>query len=194
MFGKIILSYFFILASAHVSADERALFAGGCFWCMEQAFDQVRGVVSTTSGFTGGQEADPTYAEVSSGKTGHVETIEVVFDPEIVSYEQLLDVYWRNVDPTRDDGQFCDTGAQYRPVIFYLNQQQKQEAEASKEKILKETQIRPILVGILPATQFYPAEEYHQDYYKKNPYRYKFYKYRCGREQRLKELWVSISD
>ncbi|MCH9626021.1 MAG: Peptide methionine sulfoxide reductase MsrA [Chlamydiales bacterium] len=175
-----------------MSADETALFAGGCFWCMEQAFDEVEGVVSTTSGFTGGEEPNPTYAEVSSGKTGHVETVEVVFDPKRVSYEELLDVYWRNVDPTRNDGQFCDTGVQYRPVIFYLNEQQKKEAEASKEKLLKETKVQPILVDILPATQFYPAEEYHQNYHQKNPYRYKFYKYRCGRKQRLKELWGCV--
>jgi peptide-methionine (S)-S-oxide reductase len=168
---------------------EEAIFAGGCFWCVEHDFDQVKGVISTTSGYTGGHKANPTYEEVSSGVTGHVEAVKVIYNPQEVSYQKLLDFYWHNVDPTRSDGQFCDTGKQYRPVIFYTNENQRKLAEEYKQKLLEEHEIQPILVEILPAQPFYPAEEYHQKYYKKNPIRYNFYRFTCGRDRRLKEIW-----
>ena len=169
---------------------EKATFAGGCFWCMEEALDKVDGVVSTTSGYTGGQKANPTYEEVSAGGTGHAESVQILFDPAKISYEKLLNVFWHNIDPTTPDRQFCDKGRQYRSAIFYHNENQKRLAEASKKlleqsKAFKET----IVTEIVPASEFYPAEEYHQDFYQKNPFRYKFYKYSCGRAQRLQELW-----
>ena len=170
---------------------ETAIFAGGCFWCVQHDFDQVPGVISTTAGYTGGDKKNPTYEEVSAGGTGHVEAVQVDFDPAKVTYKQLLDFYWHNVDPTRNDGQFCDTGDQYRPVIFYTTQTQREEALASKDEMIKENKVKPILVDILPAKTFYPAEEYHQKYYQKNPIRYKFYRSRCGRDDRLKNLWGS---
>lgn len=166
-----------------------ATFASGCFWCTQHDFDQVKGVVSTKSGYTGGEKENPTYEEVSAGGTGHVESVEVTYDPKIVSYQQLLDFYWVNVDPTRNDGQFCDKGNQYRPVIFYHNENQKELAEKSKNKLIADHKISPILVDILPAKTFYAAEEYHQEYHKKNPVRYNFYRYRCGRDARLQEIW-----
>lgn len=177
------------IQGAESDTQEEAIFAGGCFWCVEHDFDQVKGVISTTSGYTGGHKVNPTYEEVSSGMTGHVEAVKVIFDPKEVSYQKLLDFYWHNVDPTRNDGQFCDTGSQYRPVIFYSNSNQRKLAEDYKEQMIKENKIHPILVEILPAQTFYPAEEYHQKYYKKNPLRYKFYRYTCGRDDRLKALW-----
>jgi peptide-methionine (S)-S-oxide reductase len=170
---------------------ETAIFAGGCFWCVQHDFDQVSGVISTTAGYTGGDKVDPTYQEVSAGGTGHLEAVQVVFDPEKVTYNQLLDLYWHHIDPTRDDGQFCDQGRQYRPVIFYTTENQQKEAEASKAELINANKIKPILVEILPAKTFYPAEEYHQEYYKKNPRRYKFYRSNCGRDKRLKTLWTS---
>lgn len=168
---------------------ETATFAGGCFWCVEADFDKVKGVVSTTSGYIGGDTPHPTYDQVSSGKTGHVEAVEIVYNPKQVSYEHLLDVYWKNIDPTTNKGQFCDKGSQYRPIIFYHNEQQKELAEASKQKIVEERKVRPVLVEIRPATTFYPAEKSHQDYYQKKPLRYKFYRITCGRDKRLKQLW-----
>jgi len=168
---------------------EYATFASGCFWCTQHDFDQIKGVVSTTAGYTGGEKVNPSYEEVSSGGSGHIESLQVKYDPKVVSYQELLDFYWLNVDPTRNDGQFCDKGSQYRPVIFYHNENQKELAEKSKKQLIEANQIRPILVEILPAKIFYPAEEYHQDYYKKNPLRYKFYRYNCGRDARLKEIW-----
>jgi len=170
---------------------ETAVFSGGCFWCVQHDFDDVRGVISTTAGYIGGRRANPTYEEVSAGGTGYLEAVRVVYDPAKVTYPQLLDFYWHNVDPTRNDGQFCDTGEQYRPVIFYMNEMQRKQAESSKEALIEENSVSPILVEILPATTFYPAEEYHQEYYKKNPLRYKFYRMRCGRDNRLKALWGS---
>lgn len=169
--------------------NEEAIFAGGCFWCVEHDFDQVKGVISTTSGYTGGHKVNPTYEEVSSGVTGHLEAVKVIYDPQEVSYQKLLDFYWHNIDPTRNDGQFCDTGKQYRPVIFYTNESQRKLAEEYKQKMIDEGKIKPILVEILPAQSFYPAEEYHQKYYKKNPIRYNFYRFTCGRDKRLKEIW-----
>ncbi len=184
----ILLTCYFITAQA-----EEATFATGCFWCTQHDFDQIKGVISTTAGYTGGEKVNPTYEEVSSGTTGHVESVLVNFDPSVVSYQELLDAFWHNSDPTRNDGQFCDTGKQYRPVIFYHNAKQKELAEKSKEAIIAANKVQPILVDILPATKFYPAEEYHQEYYKKNPIRYKFYRYNCGRDSRLQELWGSSS-
>jgi peptide-methionine (S)-S-oxide reductase len=169
---------------------EKATFAGGCFWCMEEAFDKVPGVVSTISGYTGGSKKNPTYEEVSAGGTGHAESVEVLYDPAKISYEKLLDVFWHNIDPTTPDREFCDKGHQYRSAIFYHNDAQKKAAEQS-QKLVEATKSFPqtIVTEIVPASEFYAAEEYHQDFHEKNPLRYKFYKFNCGRAQRLKELW-----
>jgi peptide-methionine (S)-S-oxide reductase len=181
-------------AVAAVAAEpktlQRATFAGGCFWCMEPPFEALDGVVSVTSGYTGGSEVDPTYKQVSSGITGHTEAVEIVYDPAKVSYERLLDLYWHNVDPTTDDRQFCDRGRQYRPAIFTHDEAQKAQAEASRAAIEKTKAFKDkIVVEIVAATRFYPAEDYHQDYYKKNPIRYKYYRNGCRRDDRLDELW-----
>jgi peptide-methionine (S)-S-oxide reductase len=171
---------------------EKATFAGGCFWCMEPPFDKLDGVVSTTSGYTGGTKASPTYEEVSSGRTGHAESVEVLYDPKKVSYEKLLDTFWHNIDPTVRDRQFCDVGTQYRTAIFVHSEEQRRLAERSKAELEKSKPFRqPIVTPIVPAGAFYPAEAYHQDFYKKNPIRYKFYRDGCGRDARLKELWGS---
>ncbi len=167
-----------------------ATFAGGCFWCMEPPFDKLDGVISTVSGYTGGRTVDPTYEEVSSGTTGHAESLQVTYDPSKLGYEKLLDVFWHNIDPLARDRQFCDIGEQYRSAIFYHNDEQKRLAQASKGALEQSGRFKqPIATQIVAAGPFYPAEEYHQDYYKKNPIRYKFYRYNCGRDQRLKELW-----
>ncbi len=168
---------------------EIATFAGGCFWCVQHDFNQIDGVISTTVGYTGGHKLDPTYEQVSSGATGHLEAVQVVYNPQRISYEELLDDYWRMIDPTRDDGQFCDLGPQYRPVIFYHNLSQKQAAERSKQAFVHSKRFPQVLVQILPEATFYAAEEYHQNYSKTHPIRYKFYRYRCGRDKRLKALW-----
>ena len=168
----------------------KATFAGGCFWCMEEAFEEVPGVVSVTSGYIGGQVANPSYEQVSAGKTGHAEAIEVLYDPARVTYSKLLEAFWPNIDPLTPNAQFCDHGSQYRAAIFYHNEEQQKLAEASKQALVDAKRFNtPIVTEITMATIFYPAEEYHQDYYKKNPLRYKFYKYNCGRAQRLKEVW-----
>jgi len=168
----------------------KATFAGGCFWCMEHPFDELDGVVSTTSGYTGGHTVDPTYPEVSAGGTGHTEAVQIEYDPTKVTYEELLNVYWRNVDPTTPDAQFCDHGNQYRPEIFYHTEEQKQLAEASRTHIEKtKTFPEPIVIEITQGTTFYPAEDFHQNYYQTNPLRYKFYRLACGRDSRLAELW-----
>ncbi|MBI4483876.1 MAG: peptide-methionine (S)-S-oxide reductase MsrA [Acidobacteria bacterium] len=168
----------------------KATFAGGCFWCMEPPFDALEGVVSTVSGYTGGPFRDPTYEQVSAGGTGHTEAVEVTYDSRKVSYERLLEVFWKNVDPTDLGGQFCDRGSQYRTAIFYRDDTQRQLAEQSKKELETSGRLqRPIVVQIVPASDFYAAEEYHQDYYKKNPLRYKLYRYGCGRDARLKGLW-----
>ena len=170
----------------------KATFAGGCFWCMEEAFEKVQGVVSVTSGYTGGQVTNPSYKQVVAGGTGHAESIEVTYDPAKVNYQQLLDVFWRNTDPTTLDRQFCDAGNQYRTAIFYHDDEQKRLAEASKQTIEQSKPFQEeIVTQIVSASAFFPAETYHQDYYKKNPLRYKFYKWNCGRAQRLKVLWGS---
>ena len=167
-----------------------ATFAGGCFWCMEPPYDKLPGVDATISGYTGGTKVNPTYEEVSSGRTGHAEAVQVIYDPKKISYEQLLDVYWHNVDPTVKDRQFCDSGTQYRTAIFYHDQAQRQAAEASKAALEKSKPFRePIVTQIVMAGPFYPAEDYHQDYYKKNPVRYQIYRTGCGRDARLKDLW-----
>jgi len=167
---------------------QTATFAGGCFWCMVHPFEVIDGVISTISGYTGGSVANPTYEQVSAGGTGHQESVEVVFDPKKVSYQTLLDIYWRNIDPFDDKGQFCDKGNQYRSAIFVANDEQKASAEASKRK-LEERFGRPIATDILAAGPFYHAEEYHQDYYKKNPLHYRFYRLSCGRDARLRQVW-----
>jgi len=165
-----------------------ATFAGGCFWCVEADFDKVEGVISTTSGYTGGTTANPTYYEVGNGGTGHTEAVEIVYDPGKVSYEKLLDVFWHNHDPLVKNRQFCDRGDQYRPAIFYRNDEQRRLAEASKETHQARFK-QPIQTEITAAGPFYKAEDYHQDYYHKNPIRYQFYRFNCGRDARLEELW-----
>jgi peptide-methionine (S)-S-oxide reductase len=167
-----------------------ATFAGGCFWCMEHPFDQLEGVVSVTSGYTGGTKENPTYEEVSAGGTGHAESVRIVYDPAKIGYARLLDIFWHNVDPTTPDRQFCDVGRQYRTAIFYHDEEQKRLAEESKRELERAKPFPgSIVTEISRASEFYPAEEYHQKYYKKNPVRYKFYRYNCGRDPRLKELW-----
>ncbi len=168
----------------------KATFAGGCFWCVESDFDKVPGVLSTTSGYIGGTVANPTYNQVSAKTTGHTEAVEIAYDPAKVSYEQLLNVYWRSIDPTVVDRQFCDVGSPYRTAIFAHGPQQLAAAQASKAALEKNKPFRePIVTPVLPASTFYPAEDYHQDYYKKNPVRYNYYRTSCGRDARLKELW-----
>jgi peptide-methionine (S)-S-oxide reductase len=169
---------------------EKATFAGGCFWCMEAPFDKLPGVVSVTSGYTGGNLKNPTYKQVSAGGTGHAESVQVVYDPARIGYDKLLDVFWHNVDPTVTDRQFCDTGHQYRSAIFYHTEEQHQLARKSKEALETSKSFKgPVLTEISKAGDFYPAEEYHQHYYKKNPIRYKYYRTACGRDNRLQEIW-----
>jgi peptide-methionine (S)-S-oxide reductase len=179
------------VTAAHL---EKATFAGGCFWCMEHPFDQIPGVISVTSGYTGGHTKNPTYEEVSAGGTGHAESVQIVYDPQKVTYQKLLSVFWHNIDPTARDRQFCDAGHQYRSAIFYHNEEQHRLALQSKEQLEKHKPFKgAIVTEIVPAGEFYPAEEYHQHYYKKNPLRYRFYRYGCGRDKRLKELWGDAS-
>ena len=170
--------------------DAVAIFAGGCFWCMEQPFDEIPGVVDTVSGYSGGTKVNPTYEEVSSGRTGHAEAVAVVYDPKKVSYEKLLQVYWHNVDPTVKNRQFCDSGTQYRTAIFYRDEAQRKAAEASLAAIQKSKPFKePVVTEIAMAGPFYPAEDYHQNFYRTNPVRYQLYRKGCGRDARLKELW-----
>jgi peptide-methionine (S)-S-oxide reductase len=170
--------------------DKVATFAGGCFWCMEQPFDRLPGVVATISGYTGGRTVNPSYEDVSSGRTGHAEAVDVVYDPRKVSYEKLLEVFWVNVDPTTKDRQFCDVGTQYTSAIFYHDEEQRRAAEASRARVEKaKTFKEPIVTRIEMAGPFYPAEDYHQDFYRKNPVRYQLYRKGCGRDARLHELW-----
>ena len=172
------------------AAPERAVatFAGGCFWCVEADFDKLAGVISTTSGYTGGKVANPGYERVSAGGTGHTEAVEVVYDPRQVSFEKLLDYFWRHIDPLVKDRQFCDAGDQYRTAIFVHNDEQRRLAEASKKTVAARLK-QPVHTEIAPAGPFYKAEDYHQDYYLKNPAKYKFYRWNCGRDQRLEQLW-----
>ena len=167
---------------------EKAVFAGGCFWCVESDFDKVPGVVSTTSGYTGGKTKNPTYKQVTYGDTGHYEAVEITYDPAKVSYEMLLTAFWHSVDPTDDGGQFCDRGDSYRTAVFALNDKQRKAAEASRKAAEKKLG-KPIVTPILAAATFYPAEYYHQNYYKNNSFRYRYYRFSCGRDNRLRDLW-----
>jgi peptide-methionine (S)-S-oxide reductase len=179
-----------ISQAAANATQGKAYFAGGCFWCMEEVFENVEGVLSVTSGYIGGTVARPSYEEVSAGRTGHAESVEVVYDPAKVSYQKLLDAFWLNVDPITPNAQFCDHGSQYRSAIFFQTDEEKRTSETSKQAIEQSSRFNDqIVTQIVMASQFYPAEEYHQDFYKKNPIRYKFYKYNCGRAQRLETLW-----
>lgn len=170
------------------AATAKATFAGGCFWCMEPPYDELDGVSSTISGYAGGKKKNPTYEEVSAGTTGHTEVVQVTYDPKRITYEKLLEVFWRNIDPLTANRQFCDIGSQYRTAIFYHDENQKRLAEDTKKALGKRFK-EPIVTEIVAATDFYPAEDYHQDYYIKNPLRYKYYRYSCGRDRRLEALW-----
>ena len=176
--------------STQTAGTAKATFAGGCFWCVEADFDKVPGVISTTSGYIGGTVANPSYEQVSAKTTGHAEAVEIVFDPAKVSYEQLLEKFWRTIDPTTKDRQFCDAGSPYRTAVFTHGAQQAAAAQASKAALEKNKPFKaPVVTTIEAAGSFYPAEGYHQDYYKKNPVRYNYYRSSCGRDARLKELW-----
>lgn len=166
-----------------------AIFAGGCFWCSEADFEKLPGVISVVSGYTGGKLPHPTYEAVSAGRTGHTEAVKVTYNPAVVSYAQLVEFHWRNIDPTAKDRQFCDAGSQYRSGIYWGNEEERKVAEASREALQKSGRFKVIHTEVLPATAFYLAEDYHQDYYKKNPLRYQYYRTSCGRDARLKELW-----
>jgi len=178
-------------AGAHAAAaTARATFAGGCFWCMEEVYEKVPGVISAVSGYMGGKTKNPTYESISTGTTGHAEVVQVEYDPSKVTYARLLEVFWRNIDPTQPNGQFCDHGSQYRSAIFVHDAEQKKLADASKGVVEKTKPFKgDIVTQIVPAAEFYVAEQYHQDYYKKNPVRYKLYKTGCGRDARLQALW-----
>ncbi len=169
---------------------ERAIFAGGCFWCMEHPFEKLDGVISVTSGYIGGEQKNPTYQQVSAGGTGHAEAVEIVFDPAVIGYSELLDVLWMQIDPTDAGGQFVDRGSQYRSGIFYVNEEQRLLAEESKQRLAATGRYsQPLVTEIVPATTFYPAEAYHQDYYKENPLRYYFYRSGSGRDHYLDKVW-----
>lgn len=191
------IGLFLILSSSTLTTAQdatqlqKATFAGGCFWCMEAPFDELEGVVSTLSGYIGGKKANPTYEEVSSGSTGHCEAVEITFDPKKISYEKLLQVFWRQIDPTTPNQQFVDEGSQYRSGIFFHSEEQKKLAEESKQELELSGRYggKKIVTEITAAGPFYKAEEYHQDYYKKKPYKYQYYRYRSGRDQYLKKIW-----
>jgi methionine-S-sulfoxide reductase len=170
--------------------SETAILAGGCFWCIESDFEKLDGINDVVSGYIGGHVDNPTYQQVSAGNTGHIEAAVINFDPDKISYSEVLDYFWHHIDPTNDKGQFCDFGPQYRPAIFYQDENQHKLALASTRKIEQNKPFNePLKVELIKATKFYPAEDYHQDYYKKNPYRYKYYRYSCGRDKRVEELW-----
>ena len=175
------------LSNFAMANEKKAYFAGGCFWCVEEAFEKTPGVLSAMSGYTGGHVKNPTYEQVSYTETGHYEAVEVVYDAEKVSFDQLLDVFWKNIDPFDGQGQFCDKGTSYLSAVFYQNDEEKKLFEESKKRL--NIDISKIATDIKPLDIFYPAEDYHQDYYKKNPIRYKFYKTSCGRQLRLKKIW-----
>ena len=177
-----------VSSALYAQSEAEAIFAGGCFWCMEPPYDKQPGVTATISGYIGGELENPSYEEISQGGTGHAEAVKIEYDPDQISYAQLLDIFWRNVDPFAVDRQFCDVGDQYRSAIFYHDEEQRELAEASKADMEARFN-REITTQIAPATNFWPAEEYHQDYYQKNPLRYKFYRYSCGRDERLEEVW-----
>lgn len=193
MLSRLLTAFSMLLAgslplTAQTEEKASAIFAGGCFWCMEPPYDETDGVSATISGYSGGSEEEATYKQVSSGATQHFEVIKIDYDPARVSYEQLLNIFWRNIDPFDADGQFCDKGDHYKSAIFYGNEDEKVLAEASK-KAIEEKLGREVATDILPESKFYAAEDYHQDYYMKNPIRYKFYRYSCGRDARLEEVW-----
>lgn len=172
-----------------------AIFAGGCFWCMEPPYDKLDGVIATTSGYTGGHTENPSYKQVSAGGTGHYEAIEITYDPKKIDYATLLNAFWHNVDPLDAHGQFCDKGESYRTAIFYNNDEQKKLAEDSKQQLIDSNQFKEKIATVIePTKTFYPAEDYHQDYYQKNPLRYKYYRFACGRDKRLEELWGEHRD
>jgi peptide-methionine (S)-S-oxide reductase len=175
-------------AATQVAATAKATFAGGCFWCMEPPYDELDGVVSTISGYMGGTTKNPTYEQVTTGRTGHAEVVQITYDPKKITYSKLLEVFWRNIDPLTPNAQFCDSGSQYRSAVFYHDEEQKRRAQESKATLAKRFK-EPIVTEIVAASAFYPAEDYHQDYYQKNPIRYKLYRHGCGRDQRLKEVW-----
>jgi len=178
------------LAQSANSPRAEAIFAGGCFWCVESDFDKVHGVLSTTSGYTGGSKANPTYQEVSAGGTGHTESVKVVYDPTKVTFAQLVEIFWRNIDPVTPNAQFCDHGSQYRSAIFYSTAAEQEAIEKSKAALEASGRLKaPIVTQVAQASTFYPAEDYHQDYSTKNPVKYKFYRWNCGRDQRLRALW-----
>lgn len=186
----LLLTYAQVVGASPNENREKAIFAGGCFWCMEPPFDKLKGVESTVSGYIGGSKINPTYEEVSAGKTGHIEAVEITFDPSKISYEDLLKVFWRQIEPTDDGGQFVDRGEQYTSAIFYLNETQKTIAEKSKTELQASGKFKtPIKTKIRQATKFYAAEDYHQDYYLKNTVRYKYYRYRSGRDEYLDKVW-----
>ena len=181
-------------APAAAAGTQKAVFAGGCFWCVESDFDKIDGVLSTTSGYTGGNVANPTYEQVSAKHTGHAEAVEIVFDPKKVSYEKLVEHFWRTIDPTTKDRQFCDAGSPYRTAIYAQDATQLRIAQASKAALEKAKPFKePIVTEVVTGGPFYAAEDYHQDYYKKNPVRYNYYRLSCGRDARIKELWGSLA-
>lgn len=184
-------SLFLLIAAAPAGPRAVATFAGGCFWCMESPFDKLPGVDSVTAGYTGGHVRNPSYEEVSGGNTGHRESVQIIYDPNRISYAQLLEVFWHNIDPMDNAGQFCDKGPQYRAAIFYHDDTQKRLAEESKAALVK--RFGRVDTDIVAASDFYRAEEYHQHYYRKNPVRYKFYRFNCGRDQRLAAVWGSAA-
>ncbi|MEM6998793.1 MAG: peptide-methionine (S)-S-oxide reductase MsrA [Pseudomonadota bacterium] len=186
---SLILVLFFLFIQNAIAETKTAIFAGGCFWCMEPPFDKLDGVNTTISGYINGHTKNPNYKQVSTGKTGHYEVLKITYDDTKVSFETLLDVLWKNIDPFDDAGQFCDKGPQYRSAIFYVDDKQEQIAEKNKNALqLKLGNQHKLTTPILAAEEFYPAEEYHQDYYEKNPIRYKYYRYGCGRDKRLEEV------
>ena len=180
----------FLPSSQSYAAEETAILAGGCFWCVESDFDHVPGVVSTVSGYIGGETPNPTYKQVSAGGTGYIEAVKITFDPATISYDKLLDIFWRSVDPTDDGGQFCDRGESYKTAIFTISDAQNDIATQSKVTLEQSGKLpHTVVTAIRHATTFYPAEDYHQDYYNKNPIRYKYYRFSCGRDARVEELW-----
>ncbi len=184
------LGVFGLISSISLAEERSAVFAGGCFWCTESDFEKLDGVISATSGYIGGDLKNPTYKQVSSGGSGHTEAVEVVFDDKTISYAELVTYFWTTIDPTDGDGQFCDRGQQYRSEIFYRNQQQRKIAEESKRALAASGLLKqPIVTAITAAKTFYKAEDYHQDYYLKNPLRYNYYRWGCGRDKRLADLW-----
>jgi peptide-methionine (S)-S-oxide reductase len=184
-----LLAQSFALQAAEPVKSASAIFAGGCFWCVEADFEKLAGVLSAESGYTGGARLQPSYEQVSAGTTGHAEAVRVVYDPSKISYNQLLDYFWRHVDPTVKNRQFCDIGSQYRTAIYWQSEVERKAAEASRDALLKSGKLTQIHTEIVAASAFYPAEEYHQDYYRKNPLRYSFYRHNCGRDARLQQIW-----